>query len=183
MNSVYLRLLNEKRIDELKELLEEEVRKEGALRTNSKSRVNALKRIMKRNKDKSNLLGYGVKDGAYYFTDSYMYAVLNDNCGYSENEKFPVATLYSMDECMKRTRLYIRAEDLSYYVRIKENYKNEFLKYDGTPIEFNYNYIKDALDILGTKDELLIYTDQDKKMLILENNKHEHVVVLGMRVY
>lgn len=184
MNSKYLELLNEKRIDELKELLEEEIRKEGALKTNSKSRVNALKRIMKRNKGKYNILDCGVKDNYYYFTDSYMYAVLNDNCDYSENEKFPVSTLYDMDERMERTRLYITADDLSYYVRTKENYKNEFLKYrDDVPMEFNYNYIKDALDILGTKEELLIYTDQDKKMLVLENSNNEHVVILGMKVY
>lgn len=188
MNTKYLQLLKDNKLEELKTLLEEELRKEGALKTNSKSRYNALKRIMKRNDIRLNLQGCGIRaneynENEYYFTDSYMYAVLHDNCGYEEKLGFPTDSLVSIDSRIELTRLYLGLDDLSYYIKSKTDYSNEYFKCNGKPVTFNYKFIKDALDILGTKEELFYYTDQDRKMLIIKNNKNERVVILGKITY
>ena len=100
--------------------MESEIQKQGALKTNSKTRFNAIKRIQKTNEKfgKVNLLGYGLKDNKYF----------------------------------------------------------------GDNIAFNYNYIKNAIDILGNKD-IEIYSSKDKQMLIFENNDNERAVVLACKVY
>lgn len=179
----YLELLKKGDLEKLKDLLESEIQKQGALKTNSKTRFSAIKRIQKTNEKsgKVNLLGYGLKDSKYYFTDSYHYALLNDGLGYNKNDKFPTDGLYNIDDranC-EREKLYISIEDLSYYVKTKENYKNEYF---GDVISFNYNYIKNAIDILGNKD-IEIYSSKDKQMLIFENNDNERVSILACKVY
>ena len=186
MNAKYLQLLNANKIEELKTLLEEEIKKEGVLKTNSKSRYNALKRIMKRNEIRPNFQGCGIANNKYYFTDSYMYAILNDNCGYEEKTGFPISALININrelELNTITLLHITISDLSYYVKSKTDYSNELLKCNGKEITFDYKFIKDGLDILGTKEELKIYTNQDGKMLIFDNKKGERVVILGKITY
>ena len=68
----YLELLKDNKLEQLKELLETTIRDNLALKTNNKSRVNAIKRILKSKviKERPKLQGCGVLDDKYVFTDT-----------------------------------------------------------------------------------------------------------------
>jgi len=174
-------------LEDLKEQLEEEIRKSGALKTNSKSRYSALKRLEKRVEKASrlNLKGYAVKDNKYWFTDSYMYAVLKDSCNFEENKNsFPIESLSNIDFKIELEKLDITLEDLSYAIKTKTDYKNDIFKgkdYQDKEVtySFDYKYLKDIIDIIGNKD-IKIYTNKNNKnMIILMNKDIERVVLLG----
>lgn len=166
---------------DLKSKLEDEVRKSGALKTNSKSRVSAITRIQKYNEKvgRTNLVGCGVKDNEYYFTDSYMYAILKDSCNLEIKENYPTDSLYNIDSKQELERIYLGIEDISYYVKTKQDFKDEYFGKDKC---FDYKFLKNAIDILGNKD-IELYASKSKEMLVFKNKENERVGVLCKRVY
>ncbi len=175
----YLELLSNGKIEELKELLENNIRNGIALKKNSKSRISALNRIEKsiQKIGNSNLIGCTKLNDMYLFTDSYQVALLKDNANYEINEKFPQMENVINKILEDKTKLYVDIKDLAYYTKIKMDYKNEFFN----NIVFDYKLVKNALDALGGDVEL--FANKDKNILVFENKENEMYIILGKRVY
>lgn len=175
----YLELLKDNKLEQLKELLEATIRDNLALKTNNKSRVNAIKRILKSNviKARPKLQGCGVLDDKYVFTDTYQLAVINDSLGYEVKKDFPNVKSLCDRFMQSDTMLYVDLEDLLYCYKVKEDYKNAYFN----NITFDYNYLKNAIDVMGKDTK--IYTNDEKNVLIFRNSNDEMFIVMGKKKF
>lgn len=157
---------------DLKEKLIEDIRKESAYKTNSKSRVNAIAKMQKENIKKchENYNGYCVFNDKYLFTNTYYAVVLNDNLGYKDNNKilgnvFP-SSLVSYDS------VEIDFNELMLKYKTKEDYIIN-------DIHFDSNYLKQLVDIMGNDSKFMI---RDYSLYV-ENNDNEKGILCGKRKF
>lgn len=161
-------------IEELRKLCEEEIRKGLALKTNSKSRVSNMSKILKEN-EKNNfnkLIGYrfDTEFNKYMFSNKIILFLLNDSLGYNENLDFPPPTV--------RTRTnydIIDLEQILYNIKTKENFKVS----DESAYEFDYKYMDIITKIMG---ECEVRFDLDTKAVLeFVNSDDEHAILLGIK--
>ncbi|MGL5972465.1 MAG: hypothetical protein ACRCZK_01920 [Oscillospiraceae bacterium] len=173
----YLELIKNNKNDELILLLEEEIRKNSALKLNSKSRIQAMTSFMKNIKEiHSHLKGCGVIQGKNYFTDSYSVFILNDNLGYKNltlEDNYPEMPQY-VDPILKiKQPLSTTFDELSYYVKTKKDFytsiskKNNFIEYKKLSI---------LLKILG-KD--CNYFCTETAFIAIEKNTNETGIIVS----
>jgi hypothetical protein len=183
----YLQLLNNREIDKLKELLEGTIRDNIAIKSNSKTRISAIKKLQKINEKNGRyaLLGYGKIKDLYAFTDSYRLYFLKDNLGYEENIKFP-----SMDSFVEFDKsddkiINLDLEDILYFYKThksKEDIKNNPYKIKGIDKQgYNIEYLKEMIDTLGTN--LKVYNQGELRPLYFINDKEEIGLLLPIKLY
>ena len=157
---------------DLKEKLIEDIRKESAYKTNSKSRVNAIAKIQKENTKRAVQFynGYSLYDDKYLFTNTFYAVILNDNLGYENNNKILGKVIPT---------------DLSYYNNVEIDFNELMLKYKTKEdyiingIYFDSNYLKQVVDIMGTDSNFMIRD----YVLYVENKDNEKAILMGKRKF
>lgn len=167
-------LSDSEQIEELRKLCEEEIRKSLALKTNSKSRVSNMSKILKENEknNQERLLGYGFDEttNKYMFSNKIILFLLNDNLGYDENPNFPTPSVKPKTNYFK-----VNLEEVLYSIKTKENLR---IPEDGT-FEFDYKYMDIITKILGDCE---IRFDLDTKAALeFVNKDDEHAILLGIK--
>lgn len=171
-------------IEELKEKLILDIKKDSNYKINGKSRTNAISRMMKFN-HKNGMLRLEkchAIDNKFMFTNSYFAIVLNNNLGYEVLDDNVGTTLFSNcnhhDEEIK-----INPDDIIYLHKIKE--KTIILDKSQNDISFDVNYIKDIFDIMGKSVKFYykinrLNNDIDKKFIYFENDDNEYGLLVGI---
>lgn len=161
-------------IEELRKLCEEEIRKRLALKTNSKSRVSNMSKILKENEKNNlmNLVGYKFDENTnkYMFSNKVILFLLNDNLGYEENLNFPTPTVRA-----RTNYTNIDLETILYSIKTKENFKVA----DLSKYEFDYKYMDIITKILGDCE---IRFDKDTEAILeFVNSDDERAILLGIK--
>ena len=157
---------------DLKEKLIEDIRKESAYKTNSKSRVNAIAKMQKENikNGYKNYNGYSLYGDKYLFTNTFYAVILNDNLGYENNNRLLGINIPSDLSCYDNVEIDFNELMLKY--KTKEDYIING-KY------FNSDYLKQVVDIMGTDSKFMI---RDYSLYV-ENNDNEKGILCGIKVY
>lgn len=160
-------------IEELRKLCEDEIRKSLALKTNSKSRVSNMGKIMKENEKNGELklIGYRLSEsGKYLFTNKTILFELNDNLGYIENPNFPPVTVRP-----KVNTVEIDLDTILYSIKTKEN----FLPDPDSPFTFNYKYLDIITKVMG--DCKVTFDLDSKAVLEFSNEDGDYVMFMGTK--
>lgn len=163
-------------LENLKTRLEEDIRKETSYKTSSKSRVNAINKMMKFNTKK----GYQYtkcfnNDSKYQFTNSYYMVEINDSLGYeidnTKNYNQMLDRVYNGLEPLK-----VDLDDLMSSYKLKEKY------YNINGVDYDLEYLKQVIDIIGL--DIVFYQDlKEEHMLYYENKDNERGVIIGTRTF
>lgn len=163
-------------IMELKNKLEEDIRKNTAYKTSSKSRVNAISKMMKYNNKmgRVHLSKAFTTDGSkFIFTNSYYMVELNDSLGYEvENKDF---TSF-MNKSYNYDNLGVDLND------ILASYKMKVEWYNINGINYDIEYLKQVMDIMGSGIKFYQCLDNEY-MLYIENENNERGIILGARKF
>lgn len=165
-------------IEQLKQDLEEQLRKETAYKTTSKSRVNAIAKMQKYNTKhvRENLNGYAKNNEQFIFTNSYYLVSINDSLGYEDNNRNFSSLLNTFDRIISEDNKI----ELDYN-NIMSSYKLKEKFYNIQGINFDSEYLKQFIDILG--NDLTVYLDKKDLILYVENKENEKGVLLGCKTY
>ena len=165
-------------IKQLKSDLEEQLRRETAYKTTSKSRVNAIAKMQKYNTKRGyeHLNGYAKNDKQFIFTNSYYLVSINDSLGYEDNNKNFSNILNTFDRVISEdNKIELDYNNIMSSYKLKEKVCNI------QGINFDSEYIKQFIDILGT--DLIVYLDKNDLILYAENKENEKGVLLGCKTY
>lgn len=160
-------------IAELKKLLEEEIRKDLALKTNPKSRVSNIAKMEKEIEklNMANILGCGqTDDGRFVFTNGFEVFILNDSCGFEPREDYPKVRISGIDTKQNVPENILN--DMLYNIKIKKNYKWD------EDYTYNYKYLDCVLKVIGDAD---IYFIPDKGKLYFINKDGEEGLLLAIK--
>lgn len=159
-------------IEELKRLCEDEIRKSLALKTNSKSRVSNMGKIMKENikNNETRFVGYRSENGKYLFTNKSILFVLNDNLGYEENPDFPRVTLNP-----RTNTADVDVEAVLYSIKTKENFSMD----PDESFIFNYKYLDIITKVMG--DCRITFDMDSRSILEFFNEDGEYVMFMGAK--
>ena len=177
-----LMIINEDLEDKIKE--EERVRE--ALKNNTKTRITAMSKMEKdilasAKKAKTSiemdgrlkLLGCGMCEGFYAFTDGYKIFWLNDNLGYEVKYDYVNTLLHYPEKEEVEGCPTIEEKDLKYLVKLKENYVVTDSLY------FDYKQIEQILKVMGSSK---IYYMSNKRCLYFKNvDTEESCLLIGVK--
>lgn len=179
----------------LKEKLEKAIREETCYKTSSKTRVNAIKRVVSKDNSRPNLTGYGIYEDYKCVTDSYhLIAIKEDNmplklvttdnklankvgkenCIYGNYPKMEMILRYDTSNELPMIDL----DDLESFCKMHK--KDDEIYQIGEQF-FNPHYVKNVVDVLGK--DLKIYYQGEYKPLFFVNDKEEIGLVLPVRKY
>lgn len=182
----------------LKEKLEDVIRLETCYKTTPKTRVNAIKEIATKFKERPNLSGYGVFGEFKVITDSYHVVMIKE-------ENIPLKLVTSdekliekvgKDNCivgnypnmtfiMNFNKGYYNTIDLD-FDDIARYYKLHKKNADKEPYKigeqyFNIKFIKNVIDVLGTDITVYVENNNENRPLYIENKNGELGVIVPIR--
>lgn len=169
---------NREELLNLKLNLEDDVKKEIAYKTNSKTRVNTISKLQKANikNKRENINGYIPFNDMYAFTNAYYIVALKDTLGYDKSiSNLDVKSIldFTLNDSIEEIELNIN--DIYYNYKIK----NKFYNING--INFDTSMLKDVIDILG---DVTVYQGTDSKnkyQIYFINKNKEKGVLLGIK--
>ena len=183
----------------LKDKLEKAIREETCYKTTSKTRVNAIKRVVSKMEYRPALTGYGICGGYKCITNSYHAVMIKDDniplkLVTTDNE---LANKIGKENCINA--VYPNFESLINFD--KNNYDISHLDYDDVEQFYklhkknadkelyeikgqfyNIKFIKNIIDVLGT--DTVLYTPKNEyRPMYIENRNGELGLVLPVKKY
>ena len=176
------------------EELKEDIRLETSYKSNSRSKINAIKRVCRTQaKTRPILSGYSIYDDKYIFTDSYQVYCINPidmpikRVGeQTEEEKHNgIETIPGKYPDVKRILkpmnydelVELDLNDIMYHYKIRKakdiNSCKYELKSNNLTAIVDINYLKTAIDILGKDVRCSLYKAGSYNHIIFENDKKE----------
>lgn len=184
----------------LKEKLEKAIREETCYKTTSKTKVDAIKRIASKRKDRPALAGYGICGDYKVITDSYHAVMLKDdniplklvttdidlankvginNC---INANYPnFKNIINFDKNYYKT-ITLDFDDIAQFYKL-HNKNAEKEPYKIEEQYFNIKYLKNVIDVLGTDLTIYLSADNEYRPIYFENKNGELGLVVSMRKY
>lgn len=186
-NTIILKMINENKLDELKEMLQQEIMLEGINNTSDKIRQQKIqKHFLKECKNRPVLQKYIIKDDKQYFTDSYFLVALVEEDQIQSLKEYDLKNDgqypeldYLINNQKKSNRIYFELQynELINQIKLAKVNKKE---------TFDVYVEENRLLVLGIKElEVFLLSMNFKKDDIIKvytdtkNNKLE----LGLNVY
>lgn len=176
-------------IENLKVLLKEEIRKEFALKTNTKQRVTNMAKVQADIKD--NLEKYAKRlkndrsinytlidtsgcglneNNKYVFTDTYRLFLLNDNLGYEVRDDYVKVSISNTEDKILLTNE--RLAELFSSIKTKQNFQLDAV------YSYDYKYLDTILKIMGECQIYSIYQPRFPRIVLyfINNDGEESVL-------
>lgn len=184
----------------LKEKLEKAIREETCYKTNSKTRVNAIKRVASKMNVRPALTGYGICGDYKVITDSYHAVMLKDDNIPLKlvTTDIDLANKVGINNCINANYPDFKGIinfDKNYYKIITLDFDDiaQFYKLYNKNAEkepykieeqyFNIKYLKNVIDVLGTDLTIYLSADNEYRPIYFENKNGELGLVVPIRKY
>ena len=186
--------------------IEKQIRLETCYKTSSKTRINAIKRVASKLNIRPALTGYSIQKGYKFVTDSYhLIAIKQEDMPLplvatkSDLEELDIDYKKYMEEHGRESILNfdypnvsqflefsrdnelpkIDINDLTSFIKINKKDKNALYEINGS--QFNPQFIKNVIDVLGVDSK--VYYQGEFKPLYFENDNNEIGLVLPCRKF
>lgn len=181
----------------LKEKLEKAIREETCYKTTSKTRVNAIKRVASKREERPVLTGYGIYEDYKVITDTYHLVFIkeenmplklvtsdreladkvgHENCIYGDYPNVGHFINFNKDNEIK-----IDINDILAFYKMHHKNADKELYELGEYGNYNIDYLKNMIDILGTN--VKVYYQGDLRPLYFINESDEVGLVLPCRKF
>lgn len=185
-------------LDNLIKRLEQDIRDETSYKTTSKTKVNAIKRIAKKDNIRPILNGYHIADdGMYEFTDSYRaYRIKPIDMPLQSDEdiikeldlkiKYPEIKHFFKDMFDYDEEVKIDLDDITAVYKMRNKRQDQekttyTLKSRSYKVNVSIEYLKDTIDIMGADTRLFL--TGEKTPVQFENKDNEIAILLPFITY
>lgn len=180
-------------LEDLIKRLEQDIRDETSYKTTSKTKVNAIKRIAKKDNIRPILNGYHIADdGMYEFTDSYRaYRIKPIDMPLQSDEdiikeldlkiKYPEIKHFFKDMFDYDEEVKIDLDDITAVYKMRNKRQDQkktlyTLKSKSYEVNVDISFLKDTIDIMGTDTKLFL--TGEKTPVQFKNKDDERAILL-----
>lgn len=187
-----LQALNEYKLDELKEMLESNIREEAAKKSGNKKPFTIINSMMKKNKN-SELMHNKAKeldDGRFAFIDEYRVFIADTDYGFVHMEKHEIPVVNEFLKTEFDSEVEINMEEVKAVIAFNKANKTKdpyVIKADGYIVGMSADYVKDLYDYTGNcKLKFVKTTDREahcQKTPLFSVDENGKVLAVVLPVY